>query len=127
MSTASLPYKIRAVLQPDIQSDDLILTELPLQLAKEGTEEHLIQVYATSPCAGELTWARYYPSIMDADRVAVPCNDLSGVVITAPPNSPFQPGTEIYTRTPASRTGNAREYTIALTSELAVKPNNLSW
>jgi NADPH:quinone reductase-like Zn-dependent oxidoreductase len=57
----------------------------------------------------------------------VPCFDLAGVVVAAPPNSPFPTGTEVYTRTSARRTGNAREYTIALTSELAVKPKNLSW
>jgi NADPH:quinone reductase-like Zn-dependent oxidoreductase len=127
MATTSIPSKIRSVFQPDINSTDLILTDLPLRPAKEGTEEHLIKVYATSPCAGELLWARDFPGIMDADRVAVPCNDLSGVVVTAPASSPFQPGTEIYTRTPAARTGNARAYTIALTSELALKPKNLSW
>jgi NADPH:quinone reductase-like Zn-dependent oxidoreductase len=127
MSPVSLPSKVRSVFQPDIMSTDLILTDLPLQPAKEGTEEHLIKVYATAPCAGELLWAKNFPSIMEPDRVAVPCNDLSGIVVTAPANSPFQPGTEIYTRTPAARTGNARAYTIALTSELALKPKNVSW
>jgi NADPH:quinone reductase-like Zn-dependent oxidoreductase len=127
MADTSLPSKILSVFQPDINSEDLVLTDLPLQPAKKGTEEHLIKVYATSPCAGELLWAKNFPSLMDADRVAVPCNDLSGVVVTAPASSPFQPGTEIYTRTPAARTGNARAYTIALTGELALKPKNLSW
>ena len=127
MATTSLPSTVRAVLQPDVQSTDLKLTELPLQLAREGTEEHLIKVYATAPCAGELLWAKNFPQVMDKDRVAVPCNDLSGIVITAPPTSPFQPGTKIYTRTVAGRTGNARDYTIALTSELAVMPKTTSW
>jgi NADPH:quinone reductase-like Zn-dependent oxidoreductase len=64
---------------------------------------------------------------MNADKVYIPCDDLSGIVVTAPPNSPFQPGTEIYTSTVAGRTGNAGEYTIALMSELAVKHKILSW
>jgi NADPH:quinone reductase-like Zn-dependent oxidoreductase len=127
MSSSTLPTTIRAVLQPDINSKDLILTELPIQLAKEGTEEHLIKVYATAPCAGELLWAKNFADYMDKDRVAVPCNDLSGVVVTAPAGSPFQPGAEIYTRTPAGRTGNARDFTVALTSELALRPKNISW
>jgi NADPH:quinone reductase-like Zn-dependent oxidoreductase len=126
-SSTSLPAKIRAVFQPDIQSTDLIFTELPIPKAKEGSDEHLIKVYATAPCAGELLWAKDFPAIMEAGKEGVPCYDLSGVVVTAPTDSPFQPGTEIYTRTTASRTGNAREYTIALTNELAVKPKNLSW
>lgn len=127
MSSTIIPTKTRAVFQPDIQSTDLILTTLPLKPAKPNTEEHLIKVHATSPCSGELLWAKNFPSIMEPDRVAIPCNDLSGTVITAPPNSPFPPGTQIYTRTPAARTGNARDFTIALTSELALKPKNLSW
>lgn len=127
MSSITIPTTTRAVFQPDIQSTNLILTTLPLKPAKPNTEEHLIKVYATSPCSGELFWAKNFPSIMEPDRVAIPCNDLSGIVVTAPPNSPFLPGTEIYTRTPAARTGNARDFTIALTSELALKPKNLSW
>ncbi|KAJ9633965.1 hypothetical protein H2199_009164 [Coniosporium tulheliwenetii] len=127
MSSTSLPAKIRSVLQPDFQTTDLILTELPIQQAKEGTDEHLIKVYATAPCAGELLWVKNFPAIMQPGKIGVPCYDLSGVVVTAPVNSPFQPGTEVYTRTNAGRTANAREYTIALTSELALKPKNLSW
>jgi NADPH:quinone reductase-like Zn-dependent oxidoreductase len=126
-SSNSLPVKIRGILQPDIQSTNLILTDLPIQLAKENTDEHLIKVYATAPCAGELLWAKNFPDAVPNDHPMVPCFDLSGIVMTAPSGSKFPPGTEIYTRTPASRTGNAREYTIATTSELAVKPKNLSW
>src|ERR1700712_1254331 len=127
MSSITIPKTTRAVFQPDIQSTNLILTTLPLQPAKPNTKEHLIKVYATAPCNGELLWAKNFPSIMEPDRVAVPCNDLSGIVVTAPADSPFQPGTEIYTRTPAARTGNARDFTIAMTDELALKPKNLSW
>lgn len=127
MSSITIPSTTRAVFQPDIQSTNLILTTLPLKPATPNTSEHLIKVYATSPCSGELLWAKNFPSIMEPDRVAIPCNDLSGIVVTAPVDSPFQPGTEIYTRTPAARTGNARDFTIALTSELAFKPKNLTW
>lgn len=127
MSSTSIPAKIRAVLQPDIQTTDLVLTMLPIQEAKEGTDEHLIKVHATAPCAGELLWAKNFPAMTQPGKIGVPCYDLSGVVVTAPADSPFQPGAEVYTRTPAGRTGNAREYTIALTSELALKPRNLSW
>jgi NADPH:quinone reductase-like Zn-dependent oxidoreductase len=127
MSPFTIPTTTRAVFQPDIHSTELVLTTLPLEPAKPNTNEHLIKVYATAPCAGELLWAKNFPSIMSPDRVAIPCNDLSGIVVTAPTDSPFQPGTEIYTRTPAARTGNARDFTIALTEELALKPKNLSW
>jgi NADPH:quinone reductase-like Zn-dependent oxidoreductase len=127
MATA-LPAKVRSLLQPDIQSTEVVLTELPFQPARENSDEHVIKVYATAPCAGELLWAKDYPEAVPKDgHPSVPCFDLSGVVVTAPGDSPFQPGTEVYTRTPAWRAGNAREYSIALTSELAVKPKNLTW
>lgn len=64
---------------------------------------------------------------MDADRLPIPCNDLAGVVIQAPEDSPFPPGTAVFGRTIASRVGDARDYTIALESELVRKPEGLGW
>jgi NADPH:quinone reductase-like Zn-dependent oxidoreductase len=57
----------------------------------------------------------------------VPCFDMSGTVITAPPDSPFQPRTEVYACTNFYRPGAGREYTICETSELACKPETLSF
>ncbi|KAF7872061.1 uncharacterized protein EAF02_009166 [Botrytis sinoallii] len=132
-----LPQTIKALLQPDIHSPKLILATIPTPIATPETTEHLIHVHSTSPCAGELTWTANlsaYTSLLPTlslssitSKLQIPCYDLSGTVVTAPPNSPFPPGTEIYTRTSFSRPGNARAYTIALTSELARKPHNLSW
>ncbi|KAF7955647.1 hypothetical protein EAE96_004573 [Botrytis aclada] len=132
-----LPKTIKALLQPDIHSPKLILATIPTPVATPHTPEHLIRVHCTSPCAGELTWTAHissytsllpsYSPVTITSKLQIPCFDLSGTVVTAPPNSPFPPGTEIYTRTSFSRPGNARVYTIALTSELARKPTNLSW
>ncbi|CAD6443855.1 4412008f-6a71-439c-acb4-d38328f91f10 [Sclerotinia trifoliorum] len=138
MATPDLPKTIKSLIQPDIHSPKLILTEIPLPTPTPGTTEHLIRVQSTSPCSGELTWsasiAQYaaispeYSKYASAPhRLQVPCYDLSGTVVLAPENSPFPPGTEIYTRTSFARPGNAREYTIALQEELARKPANLSW
>ncbi|CAG8975601.1 hypothetical protein HYALB_00006808 [Hymenoscyphus albidus] len=126
MSTPSIPPTVRAIFQPDIQSPSLVLTRLLTQLPQNNTTEHLIKVHAVSPCASELTWAKNYPSLMDSNRVAIPCFDFVGTVILAPPSSPFPPGTEVYTRTPGGRTGNGREYTIAEMEQLARKPKNLT-
>lgn len=52
---------------------------------------------------------------------------MAGVIISGPADSPFQPGDEVYARTNYVRPGNARDYTIAVTDELAHKPTNLSW
>jgi NADPH:quinone reductase-like Zn-dependent oxidoreductase len=89
--------------------------------------EHLIKVFTTSPCSGELLWAKNFPATLDGGKTLVPCYDLGGTVVTAPSDSPFPAGTEIWTRTTAWKTGNAREYTIAVTSELSKKPPTLSW
>jgi hypothetical protein len=55
---ANLPTEIKAIVQLDILSTDLLLTKIPIQLPKEDSDEHLVKVYATAPCAGELlcTW-----------------------------------------------------------------------
>jgi NADPH:quinone reductase-like Zn-dependent oxidoreductase len=128
MSTTSLPRTIKGVTQPNWLSTQITSTELTLPQPKPDSEEHLIKVHATSPCAGELHWGKDFPSLLNADKsLGVPCYDLSGVVISAPTSSPFQPGAEIYTRTSAARDGNLREYTIAITSELALKPKSLTW
>jgi NADPH:quinone reductase-like Zn-dependent oxidoreductase len=130
--SSELPKTIKTVFQPDIQSSALILKELPTPIPKPGTTQHLIKVYATAPCAGELTWGKYFPDALftyegPETRLLIPCYDLAGKVVEAPPNSPFPPGTDVYTRTPATRSGNARAFTIATTEELAVKPKNLSF
>ena len=52
---------------------------------------------------------------------------MAGIVLAAPQDSPFQPGDEVYARTNYIRPGNAREYSIAVTDELAHKPKSLSW
>jgi NADPH:quinone reductase-like Zn-dependent oxidoreductase len=128
MSTSSLPRTIKGVVQPDWLSIRLVSSDLPLPQPKANSEEHLVKVYATSPCAGELYWGKDFPSLLNPNKTfGVPCYDLSGVVVSAPISSPFQPGAEIYTRTTAARDGNLREYTIAITSELALKPKTLTW
>jgi NADPH:quinone reductase-like Zn-dependent oxidoreductase len=80
-------------------------------------------VHATSPCAGELFWPRFAPD--QFSKKIVPCYDLSGTVIAGPENSPFPVGSEVWGRTVTSHSGNAREYTVAYTEELALRPTNI--
>jgi NADPH:quinone reductase-like Zn-dependent oxidoreductase len=128
MSEQSLPVKIRGIIQKDVNSTTLeLINDLPMPTPKLARGEHLIKVHTTSPCSGELQWANFHPAILDEGKSLVPCYDLAGVVVTAPVDSPFQAGTEIWTRTTAWHTGNAREYTIAMTEELATKPKLLGW
>ncbi|EEH09749.1 alcohol dehydrogenase [Histoplasma capsulatum G186AR] len=119
-----LPPSIRSLHQPDPLKPEITLrTTAPPALDRSSSTEHLIRVHATSPCAGELTWPAWNPHLFSAE--IVPCYDLSGTVVQAPANSPFPPGTPVWGRTNVKRPGNAREYTIAPTEELARRPANV--
>ncbi|KAI4249223.1 MAG: hypothetical protein L6R40_000681 [Gallowayella cf. fulva] len=93
-------------------------------------DDHLIHVKAIAPCTNELDWVFLFPDALlseNPEKQIIPCYDVAGTVITAPPASPFQPGDDIYARTYPSRPGNYREYTIGRTSEMALIPQTTSW
>ena len=60
-------------------------------------------------------------------KLLVPGNEVAGTVVDAPESSPFNVGDEVYARTNFARTGDARDYTIGNTEELAHRPQSLSW
>ncbi|EFR03815.1 alcohol dehydrogenase zinc-binding domain-containing protein [Nannizzia gypsea CBS 118893] len=122
-SGTSVPQTGRSVNQ-DVPSTTLTLQTRPTPIPNFEVGEHLIRVHATALCAGELYWHTYVTFTKDE---TVPGPDVAGTVVLAPPSSPFQPGDHVYCRIPYSRPGGARDHTIALTSELARKPKNLSW
>jgi NADPH:quinone reductase-like Zn-dependent oxidoreductase len=126
MMAPFLPATMRTVHQPDRNSARLIIEEEPLPIATHP-EDHLIKVRATAPCLGELWWMRDYPDLFKEYKEPVPCSDLAGTVILAPEDSPFKPGDEVFARINAKRPGAARDYTLARTSELALKPKSLDW
>jgi len=126
--TLLLPKTQRALLQPDTLSTKVILTTLPVPTPDFLNNEHLIKVHAVAPCNGELLWPKNFPAPdkYTAVKTFVPCYDLAGSVVSGPPDSPFKPGDRVYGRTNYFRSGNAREYTIGVTSELALIPKGLS-
>jgi NADPH:quinone reductase-like Zn-dependent oxidoreductase len=126
MASQSIPATMRAILQPETTSTNLILTELQVPNPDFELNEHLIRVHTAAPCAGELLWASYGVPVSES-KTAIPCDDVAGVVVAAPPSSPFKVGNEVYARTDYYRTGCAAEYAIATTEELALKAKNLSW
>ncbi|RMY44655.1 hypothetical protein D0864_15588 [Hortaea werneckii] len=124
------PVTMRAVLQPNSHAPTLTLTTVPVPEVDLSADEHLIRVHATSPCKGELAWWRMVETMdlsLPASKQFIPCFDLAGTVVKGPTNSPFQPGEAVFARTNAFRTGNAAEFSVALTKELAKKPGDLSW
>lgn len=128
-SIQNLPAVAKTLIfEPSTKTFQLSLKPLPEVDASRT--DHLIRVHATALCARELSWPTLFPSAIYSDnpsRQITPGYDLAGTVITSPPGSAFKVGDEIYARTLPSRPGNTREYTIARTQEMALKPRNLSW
>jgi NADPH:quinone reductase-like Zn-dependent oxidoreductase len=118
----------KAILQPDKMSTSVIMISgHPTPTPDFAADEHLVRVHATAITKGELLWSKNFPLPAGSTKVLVPCNDVAGTVIAAPPSSPFQPGTEVYARSSYARTGCARENTILLGEEMAERPQCLSW
>ncbi|PGH02053.1 hypothetical protein GX51_04865 [Blastomyces parvus] len=109
----------------DLEKDTLTLIQRPIPKPKPNSDEHLIRVHATALCAGELRWPKLFP--IPGKEEIIPGYDLAGTVVNAPEGSPFAVENQVYARTNYVRPGCARDYTIALTSELAHRPSNLSW
>ncbi|KAG5299535.1 alcohol dehydrogenase [Histoplasma capsulatum G186AR] len=123
---ANQPSKsaVRSLWQ-DLEKDTLTLINRPIPEPKPNSDEHLIRVHATALCAGELSWPKSFP--IQGKQEIIPGYDLAGTVVAAPETSPFAAGSQVYARTNYVRPGCARDYTIAVTSELALRPSNLSW
>jgi NADPH:quinone reductase-like Zn-dependent oxidoreductase len=83
-----------------------------------GPGELLVEVQATAVTAGELSWPESWP--------AIPCHDLSGVVVAAGPGAEgWVPGGEVYGLVGFDRPGAAAEYVTAPAAELAPKPSSI--
>ncbi|KAE8154317.1 hypothetical protein BDV25DRAFT_147941 [Aspergillus avenaceus] len=116
---------MRALIQPDIQEPKVILTAQPIPTPDFTADEHLIKVHCVSPCARELHWLKFFTP--PKPRTPIPCYDVAGIIITSPPDSPFREGDEVYARIYYIRPGCASDYAISVSSELAHRPQNLSW
>jgi NADPH:quinone reductase-like Zn-dependent oxidoreductase len=126
----SIPSTMKALLQPDMNSTEITLITRGVPTPNFDKNEHLIRVLATAPCPGELLWTKdfgaLFPSDPDNPKILTPCCDLCGTIVSAPPSSPFRTGDRVYARTNFARTGNAAEYAIGITEELALAPKNLT-
>jgi len=126
-STTALPKTMKTLLQASRQTTDVIVVnDVPLPTPTDP-DDVLVRVHAAAPCAGELLWAVNFPDSIPADKVLVPCQDLSGTVVTAPAASGFAPGDRVYCRIDAGRAGAARDYALPRASELAKIPPSLNW
>ncbi|KAI4153924.1 MAG: hypothetical protein L6R39_001481 [Caloplaca ligustica] len=102
----------------------------PIPIPDPAKDDHLIRVMTTALCKGELDWPTHFPEVIFSENPEgriVPGYDVAGTILSAPPTSLFRPGDEIIARTRPTRPGNCREYSIARSEEMALKPANLSW
>lgn len=121
----SLPTESKAVVQPDPSSTKLESTTLPIPKATES--EHLIYVYGTSPCLGELGWEKNFPALFKERKARVPGTEGAGVIAKAPGGSPYKPGDAVMWRNNAWMWGSLRGVTAILEENIAPKPECLSW
>ncbi|KAK4187153.1 Reticulon-4-interacting protein 1, mitochondrial [Podospora australis] len=122
----ALPSSMKTLLQASRDFTALISTTSPLPTPSHPSDV-LVRVHATAPCAGELFWVVNFPDVIPASKELVPCQDLAGTVVSAPPDSGFAPGDRVYCRINAERAGAARDYALARVDELAKIPEGLSW
>ena len=110
----------KAILQPDkMETSVTMVSDHPVPTPDFAADEHLVRVHTTAITNGELLWNKNFPPPDGNTKILVPCNDVAGTIVAAPPASPFQPGTEVYARSSYARSGCAREYTILLKEEMA--------
>lgn len=121
---SSLPATMRAIHQPNLTSTSLTLITLPIPTPSHPTD-HLVKVAAACPTARELLWALSNPDLVG--RFRIPTQEFAGTVVSAPPDSPFPPGTEVYALMDFDRPGAGSEYTLVRTHQLARKPETLDW
>ncbi|MCJ1280473.1 hypothetical protein MMC21_008301 [Puttea exsequens] len=114
----------------DCISKTLDFADRPIPTPDFTKNEHLIHVKAIALCARELMWPLENPDALFAEnptKEITPGYDIAGIIVIAPPGSPFQPGAEIYACTDFSRPGNYRKYSIVRTEEMALKPQKMAF
>ncbi|KAL2064042.1 hypothetical protein VTL71DRAFT_4536 [Oculimacula yallundae] len=115
---------MRALFQPDPLSTKLVLLTVPLPTPR--ADEHLVRVHTAAITNGELLWPKNF-ALDIPGKETTPLYDMAGTILTAPADSPFKPGDEVYGRTHYEHTGCGREYTCAPAEELALRPKSLTW
>lgn len=119
MTNNNLPQTMKALVHNQSTGTLTLVDSAPLPTTKNG--EHLIKVDAAAITTGELLWPR--PAELIESTPAV---ETAGTVVVAPSTSKFKSGDQVYFRTQYPRAGSARDYTIALESEMAIRPTNIT-
>lgn len=103
------------------QAENTLRLSDSVPIPTPGEHEHLLKVESAAITTGELSWPRP-PELNELS----PAVEMAGTVVTPPAGSKFRPGDKIYLRTTYPRAGSAREYSIGLEQELALRPKDIS-
>lgn len=104
------------------QTTQSVLLDPSHPTPEPSANEVLLKVSATALTTGELLWPR--PAELNESYPGV---EMAGTVVTSPVSSKLKPGNEVYMRTTYPRSGSAREFSIGLEDELALKPKNVDF
>lgn len=101
--------------------DGLIIDDI--STPTPGVRDVLIKVHATSVTANELDWQE-----LVSQEYPIPGHDIAGTVTEVGAEvTGFTEGDHVFALTSFSRNGGAAEYMIASATELAIKPQSLSF
>lgn len=117
---AEIPQTMKALIH-NFKTGALYL-ETTAPVPRPSANEYLIEVHATALCRGELSWPR--PEEYNESRPGV---EAAGIIVVGPEGGRFAKGKRVYFRTSYPRAGSAGDYSLALESELAVAPTDLSF
>lgn len=120
MQLKSIPSTMKGLVHNQATGKLVLRDDLPIP-TPEG-DEYLLKVHSTALTTGELLWPR--PAELNESCPGV---EMAGIVIKGGPTSTkFRVGDRVYLRTTYPRAGSAREYTLALESEMALQPKNIT-
>jgi len=126
LSFTSSLSNMRAVIRTGEPKTLTYTTDLPEPTRAEYPEAYIVRVQTTALTREELTWEEPLTA-----SVPVPGFDLAGTIISTPTKQDqpprFKPGDEVYSFSIFGWQGNAKEVSVILEHELALKPKNLSW
>jgi NADPH:quinone reductase-like Zn-dependent oxidoreductase len=118
--TPPIPTQTKALIQdPKTHAISLSTDQTP----KPTKTQYLIKTHAVGITKGELLWPE--PNTLSTP---IPGFDFAGTIVQSPsPNAKFKEGDGVYGLTSFSRSGNARDITVAEESEVALSPRGLGW
>lgn len=100
---------------PPLPYSSLSLRTLPVPVP--SPTQLLLRIHAASITPYELTWPNFF-----APQPRIPCHDISGIVISAPPKCGFEAGDDVFALLDFEGQGGLAEYAVAEIRHVAKMP-----